>query len=87
MIHIEVKNGEIGCRMDGEIEDVIYELAYGVAAYHMKLIIEDRYFDHVNEKTACINASVEAFSEILRLMLEKIYDKTVYREHSVEDLQ
>ena len=77
MIHIDTKDGKLSCRMVGKGDDLIIELAYGVARYHIKTSAElqDLDFDPARDKRAYVNASVETFSELFRAVLDEVYDR------------
>lgn len=75
MIHIEKQDGNISSKMVGSSDDLILELTYGVARWHVLSIEQIETFDPTKDKQAMIDASVDAFGDLLRLTLEQMYDK------------
>ena len=78
MIYIEKKDGGISSKMVGSSDDLILELAYGVARWHVLSFNQIETFDPATDKQAMIDTSVEAFSDLMRAALEEMYDRNFH---------
>lgn len=74
MIKVEIDGDQITCKLKGDRDDIISELAYAAAEFHFEYFNRMDGFDPATDKQLMIDTSYEAFCRLMRNIMEQRYD-------------